>query len=879
MKMVLRRRLAALALFFAALACAAPALAQDAPKPVVVAPALKKDAPATYPKQALEDGVRDTVTVTVVLNIDAKGLVTNATSETPRGHGFDEAATDASRGLEFSPATKDGKPMAARVKYQYVFAPPPGRLIGRVVSLRGDRAIAGASVTLHEASGTERTTTSDATGNYTFDDVPFGEYRVIVRAAGFVDQEAPESVGPGEEVTALVRLTAVPVVEAKTDAGAPKQTDDDIEDVTVHGEKPAREVTKRTMDQRELLRVPGSNGDALRALQNLPGIARPPGLAGLLIVRGSAPQDTQIFVDGTNIPLVYHFGGLSSVVPTELLEKIDFYPGNFSAQYGRALGGIIDVGIRDPSPPCKPGEPRRGSVTDMAPGATCGIHGLAQADLIDVRALMEGPIGKGWSFAVGARRSWVDTWLGPVLTATGTDVTAAPVYYDWQAMVQKDWDKNHQFRLLFLGSDDKIDIITKDTSASSPQLVGDISLHTFFWRVQARYKQKIDKDTELKLLAGFGEDKIEFYLGNIYFTLDTLPLSGRAELTHKLFKGATLNLGVDLVWTPFSVNAQLPAQSPPGQPSGGPFGSSPPVATSETGSNYLPAAYAELELTPWKGARIIPGVRLDYTKITGRWDLAPRLVVRQDVGPTFPRTTLKGGIGVFYQAPQAQDTDPVFGQSGLVSERAIHYSVGVEREFTKNLEVSVEGFYKQIDQLVEPQNGNAGQGWVYGLETLIRYKPDKHFFGWIAYTLSQSLRKDLPDGPVRTAPFDQTHILTILGSYKLGRGWEVGARFRLVSGNPYTPSAYGFYDANSGVYLPLTSFPPNNSRLPLFHQLDIRVDKTWKFSHWQFGVYADVQNVYNAANVEGVSYNFNYVKQSYVTGLPFLPSIGMRGEL
>jgi TonB family protein len=849
--------------------------------PVLTPPVLKTDSAATYPEQALTDGVRDTVTVTLFLTVDASGHVTNATPETARGHGFDEAAEDAARSLEFAPATKDKKPVAARIKYAYTFAPPPARLLGRVLSKRDDAPIDGASITLRDASGAERTTTTDATGAYRFDSVPFGDYRVLVKAGGFVDQEAPQSIAPGEEVSLRARLD--PVVQTPTaknaDAGAPKSNDEDVEDVVVHGDKPSREVTKRTMDQRELLRIPGSNGDALRALQNLPGIARPPGLAGLLIVRGSAPQDTQIFVDGTEIPLVYHFGGLSSVIPTEMLEKIDFYPGNFGTQYGRATGGIIDVGVRDPSPPCKDGQARKGSVTDTAPGDSCGIHGLAQADLIDVRALAEGPIAKGWSFAAAARRSWVDTWLGPVLTAAGADVTAAPVYYDWQAMVQKDWDKDHQFRLLFFGSDDKVDILTKDTSATSPTLVGDISLHTFFWRVQARYRQKIDKDTEFKLLAAIGEDKIEFYLGSIYFTLDSYPISGRAELSRKLFKGATVNVGLDMLGTPYTLAAQLPAQSPPGQPSGGPFGSSPSVNANESGSNFTPAGYVDLELTPWRGARIVPGVRLDYTKATDRWDFAPRVIVRQDVGPTFPRTTLKGGVGVFYEAPQPQESDPVFGQTGLVSERAIQYSVGIEREFTKNFEVSLEGFYKQLDQLVTTGSGNSGEGWVYGLETLIRYKPDKHFFGWIAYTLSQSLRKDTPDGPLHLAAFDQTHILTILGSYRLGRGWEVGARFRLVSGNPYTPSTYGFYDANSGVYLPLTSFPQNNSRLPLFHQLDIRVDKTWKFSHWQFGIYADVQNVYNAANVEGISYNYNYVKQSFVTGLPFLPSIGMRGEL
>ncbi len=287
-----------------------------------------------YPKQALDDGVRDTTNVTLILTIDPTGHVTAATPETPRGHGFDEAAEDAARSLEFDPATKDKKPIAAKIKYAYAFAPPPGRLVGRILSKRDDAPIEGATVTLRDGQGNERTTTADAAGAYRFDDLPFGEYKVVAKAGGFVDQEAAQSIGPGEEVTARVRLDPLATTTTKTagDAGAPKSNDDDIEDVTVHGDKPSREVTKRTMDQRELLRIPGSNGDALRALQNLPGIARPPGLAGLLIVRGSAPQDTQIFVDGTEIPLVYHFGGLSSVIPTEMLDRIDFYPGNFSPQ-------------------------------------------------------------------------------------------------------------------------------------------------------------------------------------------------------------------------------------------------------------------------------------------------------------------------------------------------------------------------------------------------------------------------------------------------------------------------------------------------------------------------------------------------------------------
>ena len=128
------------------------------------------------------------------------------------------------------------------------------------------------------------------------------------------------------------------------------------------------------------------------------------------------------------------------------------------------------------------------------------------------------------------------------------------------------------------------------------------------------------------------------------------------------------------------------------------------------------------------------------------------------------------------------------------------------------------------------------------------------------------------------SPFDQTHILTVLGSYRLGRGWEFGARFRLVSGNLYTPNTYGFYDENNATYLPQAAYPQNGARLPSFNQLDLRVDKTWTFRTWQLSAYLDVQNVYNQGNVEGTSYNYNSTLMQYATGIPFLPSFGLRGE-
>ena len=177
-----------------------------------------------------------------------------------------------------------------------------------------------------------------------------------------------------------------------------------------------------------------------------------------------------------------------------------------------------------------------------------------------------------------------------------------------------------------------------------------------------------------------------------------------------------------------------------------------------------------------------------------------------------------------------------------------------------------------------PRLGNQGRGHAYGIETLLRYTPDARFFGWVAYTISRSVRQDTPSSPVNLIQFDQTHILTVLGSYRLGRGWEIGGRFRLVSGSLYTPRAYGFTDENAGANLALQSYPPLGERLPMFHQLDIRLDKTWTFTSWKLGFYADIQNVYNRANAEGVSNNYNNTQRTYASGLPILPSLGLRGE-
>lgn len=841
-----------------------PAKPAPAPAPnAVTPPRLVHFEPAPYPKEAEEANVEGNVVLQ--LDIDRDGHVTSATVVQPAGHGFDEAAVEAAEKFEFEPARRGDVAIKSRILYRYAFtltpkeapkeaapAGPKDALQGFVRAV-GDVPLPGAPVRIKGPDGREVVVTTAENGRFELTDVPPGKYHVHVEAPGYEALDVDEEVADGAVTEVVYRLGA---------KGGPVE-------VTIQGSRPPREVTRRTIEKREIERIPGTNGDALRSLQNLPGVARPPGFAGLLIVRGSAPNDTQVFVDGTYVPLVYHFGGLSSVVPTEMLDRIDFYPGNFSAQYGRAMGGIVDIGVRSPNPDGK-------------------YHGMAQVDLIDARAVAEGPVpfAKGWSFIAGARRSWVDVWLKPVLVEAGAGVTTAPVYYDYQLFAETHPNSHSSLRIGAFGSDDRLDILIRDPAEQDPIVGGNIGLHTGFWRAQALYRNDFDERFRYQGVLAYGVDFLDFGLGGLYFKLHAGSVQHRSEFTTRVSRGVTLHTGFDLAWAPYTVDVRAPPPPRPGEPDPGPFAAKPPRTLSQSDTIFRPAAYAEAELAPNERAKIVPGVRVDYARDIGRWDLSPRMSGRYDVLHDYPRTTVKGGVGIYHQPPQYQQSSPVFGTPNLVSQRAVQYSLGVEQELTRKVEASVEGFYKDLDRLVgrvpNDRGGfdydNLGTGYVVGAEVLLKYKPDSRFFGWLAYTLSRSVRSDPPDFEQHLFEWDQTHILTVLGSYRLGHGWEFGSRFRLVSGNLYTPVVGGLFNSDAGTYAGISG-PTLSRRLPMFHQLDLRVDKVWKFEKWSLRAYLDVQNVYNRSNPEDVTYNFNYSQQSTVGFLPIIPSLGVRGEL
>jgi outer membrane receptor protein involved in Fe transport len=364
----------------------------------------------------------------------------------------------------------------------------------------------------------------------------------------------------------------------------------------------------------------------------------------------------------------------------------------------------------------------------------------------------------------------------------------------------------------------------------------------------------------------------------------------RGDFEWQIAKSWKLKSGIlgNLSW--FDVALRLPAPPKEGELKG-------PIETMELfegdertlvnfGGLYTGIAYSPIERMVISG-----GVRADgyRTELSSGWAVMPRLTVKYE---PWRKTIFKAGVGLYQQAPTADELSETMGNPDLEMERAWHYSLGVEQELPFHSSIDFTVFYKEMDQLVvsdaDTIYSNQGLGHVVGLEVLVRRDMADGLFGWLAYTLMRSERKDGPGEPWRLFDWDQTHILTLVAGYRLPTGpampmhgqrdgWEFGLRFQLVSGNPTTPATGAVYDIDFDVYTPIYG-PVNSERLPFFHQLDLRVDYTWAFENWALSLYLDVQNVYNQENIEGIKYNFDYTERDYYTGLPIIPALGIKGS-
>ena len=836
--------------------------ADEEAKPLITPPKLIRFVEADYPETEADGEERPEVEVELDIVVGKDGLVTDVTVARSGGAAFDEAALAAARQFVFEPARKDWEPIAARIRYRYVFEmkePPEelttGWLSGTVLLAEDDSAAGSVAVEIiNERDELVRDLVAGPDGTFIATDLEPGKYQVRIAGGEYGDLTAREEVAAGQVTQVIYRL------------GAKKRSAYQGFGATAVVEAPPREVVKRTIDKEELTRIPGTRGDALRAVEILPGVARPPFGIGLLIVRGAAPQDSEFFIDGIPVPLIYHFGGLTSVYNSYMLEKIDFYPGNFSTRYGRRTGGILEVSTRDPT--------------------TERVHGVAEISVIDTFVTIESPITDKVQISGGLRRSLLDL-VFPAVAPDDIGVRQAPVYFDYQFKLAFQPTKRDRVRISAYGANDRLELLFEDVQGDDPAIRGQSDLRTAFYNNQLDWRRKIGDRVEQELAFNVGPQQIRFGIGD-EFRLDGwfIQTYGRGEWRYQISDRVRLIAGVDVFAAPVRLDYVGPQPDPSeggGSQQGALAGQETVFASVDT-NIVRPALYFETDASLGKLVQLILGLRFDYYSEINGYSVDPRLTtifkVRDDM-------RVKAGVVLFSQPPEFQESDVTLGNPNLDPFKAVHVGLGWEYEPFAIARFGVEGFYKYLwDRPVATPGGqapffvNQGIGRIYGAEFSINLRPaeeGRRYFGYLSYTLSRSERKDGPNQPWRLFDFDQTHILTAAFVYNFPRNWEIGGTFRLVSGNPTTPVIGSVYDALNDVYIPIDG-RVNSLRNPLFNMLDIRIQKKWVFDGWRLAVFLDIRNAYNYQNQEGIIYNYDFSQQTPLLGLPIIPALGIRGE-
>lgn len=848
---------------------------------------------AAYPAAA--EAQRIEAEVVLLLDINAEGKVDGVgivEPATPAGLGFDEAAMAAAQRFEFEPAELDGEPVAVQLQYRYRFTlapkeeppaaapreptataatPPatteaeattPGLVNLRGVLLeRGTRLpMPGVIVTVFRDDGAEAfgfEATADAEGRFEFLELAPGDWKILIEAPGYYPYRTTETIVAGERVDAkyfVERGTYNPF------------------DVTITAIQPKKEVSRTVITAAEAERVPGGIGDPLAVLQNFAGVARTESSA-VLVVRGSDPNDSLTLIDSTFVPMLYHFGGLRTVLPAGMLDTIEFYPGNFAAEYGNATGGIVDVRLKK-----------------LAPKK---IGGYADVSILDTSLYLEAPLGEKAAIAIAGRRSYIDAVLNAAVPDNASvDLVTAPRYYDFQLLGSYRPTPAHDLRAFVFGSDDRFEMLFENPADVNPALTdNDVAFTTTFYRaiLSDRYAPSERLQNTAKLSVG--RDLMRVDVAQFLMDMDFTVAELRDKAHYAFDDHFAVNVGFDASVTRADVELIIPQISARGATGGSTEATvdftAPDVTTIE-GNYWNAGVFAEAELTPGAGLLLMPGLRVDRLPMTEDVTVTPRLAGRWEF---LPDTTLKGGFGLYTIDPHFLEINRDFGNPDLEPERALHYSLGVERKLLSHLSLDGTFFYKRLthlatasDRVVERDGElrplfyeNAGSGRVHGLELVLRQDLWHGLSGWIAYTLSQSKRLEPGDRKEQLFEWDQTHILNVVAGYALPRNWQLSSRFRYATGRPTTPITGGAFDASKDEYSPIYG-AFNSDRVASFHQLDLRVDKRWIHRQYILAAYLDIQNVYNQSNAEGTEYNFDYSQSRPQRGLPLLPIIGVRGE-
>jgi hypothetical protein len=614
------------------------------------------------------------------------------------------------------------------------------------------------------------------------------------------------------------------------------------ESVTVTAKAP-RSVTASTYDLRplEVLRTPGAQADVFKALQTLPGVAKVDEGAGLF-VRGGDVSEVRVMLDGATIDHPFRYespaGGQFGSITPMLLEGLAFTTGGFSARYGNALSGVLDLrGL---------GKPASSGWT-----ATGGLAGVS--------ARVASPASEASGFRASGNFS--STKLMFKLNGAPREFDKMPSSWDLNASGHFESTSLGTLKLFAMTQRDGVGVELQKEGFSgflhskSSQSVGIAS-----WK-------KIAGEWQLSAALGANTYSKGIDVGVIDLTTTDHRLSTRFDAA-RMFGGLVLRTGADADRADTRIEGVKPLR---GNDYNGANGS---VSFAVDYADAHGGAYAELEKT---FGRFTPtlGVRVDRSQLLGTSTIDPR--ANLTVALT-ANQKLRFAWGVYHQAPAPSYFDAISGATSLKPMQATHWIAGYELGTADGpYFVRVEGYDKKYDNLPidDPALGfsSDGYGFARGIDFFASRKWTR-FEVRAAFSIldaqrrwtpaDQQSRFTIPDG-TWSPDFDIPQSLSIVATANVTSQVAVGMTFTSASGRPTTPiigakqGAFGLTPIYGAI---------NSERFPAYQRLDMNVT-TRPRAIGQLTVlyFLAVNNAFARRNVTEYAYSADYTSRTPVVSL------------
>ncbi|MDI6779477.1 MAG: TonB-dependent receptor [Bacteroidota bacterium] len=588
----------------------------------------------------------------------------------------------------------------------------------------------------------------------------------------------------------------------------------------------------------DVLTTPGGAADIFQALKTMPGLTQVSESAELY-VRGGDPIETITIIDQA---VVYHpftfesaYGGLFSNLNQSVIKSMYFTSGGFSAKYGNALSGVLDIETKN--------QPERTRYN-------FGLS-LANASLTADIPFIENKFGMYFDL----RQSFTKPlfWLNGGLDC----FTATPESKNATGGIVYSYSKTGRIKLFGIFADDKQGVNVERAEFNG---IFDGNSKNIF--VNLQNTDILFNNLIMKNSIAYNKYSNSWLLGILDLKKTDNVYSFRNDFEFILNSSSKLLSGFEYEKRKADYDGKIPEEDFDIRPEA----QAKIIDATFNGTRYgTYGEYQAINIIGINNLSFAGGVRYDnIPELNLSW-IDPRASFGYKLGG---ESNLRFGWGIFHQLPDPRLFRPEDGNPNLKSMKATHYILSYDYQLDDQNSFRIEVYRKDYSDLPLEQPvisyDNSGNGFANGIDVIFKGTLPLGITGWISYGYINTKRIWMDYEKLTSSSFDITHNLSLIMKYNLSEIWQIGMNAKYATGRPYTPIESAIFREQLKIYEPVYA-ETNSARFPDYTRVDLRVTYLGQlYDRFPIVVYLEGLNILNFTNIFGYSYSPDYKERKEI---------------